>query len=91
MMDEKSAGTAREVANQQLDTLEERADGAVDTTKETIHEPRNEAESLINQALARVEQVWKQQQPKARALYGHTPVAGARRFLAGRLPDRWIQ
>ncbi|HKT34669.1 MAG TPA: hypothetical protein VJR03_07540 [Nitrospira sp.] len=64
MMDEPIAGTARQVASQQLDTLEEQADGAVDSTKETIHEFRNEAEDFIDQALRRLQQVWNQQQPK---------------------------
>ena len=50
---EKIAGTAQRVAKRELDTVEEGVDNAIDSSKETVHELRTEAEDIIDHALNR--------------------------------------
>ncbi len=64
MMKDKIVGTAQQMVNEELDTVEGGVDNAIDSTKDAVHELRNEAEDIIDRAFGRFKELWDDQQPK---------------------------
>ena len=63
-MKDRIAGTAQQLVNGELDTVEGGVDNAIDSTKDAVHELRNEAEDIIDRAFGRFKELWQDQQPK---------------------------
>ena len=64
MMKDKIVGTAQQLVNGELDTVEGGVDNAIDSTKDAVHELRNEADDIIDRAFGRFKELWQDQQPK---------------------------
>jgi ElaB/YqjD/DUF883 family membrane-anchored ribosome-binding protein len=94
---EKIAGTAQQVAKQELDTVEEGVDNVIDTSKEAVHELRIEAEDIIDQAFNRFRMFWDQQRPKVESYVASHPwlVLGSflliGYFISGRQRGRRVE
>jgi hypothetical protein len=63
-MKDRIAGTAQQLVNGELDTVKGGVDNAIDSTKDAVHELRNEAEDIIDRAFGRFKELWQDQQPK---------------------------
>ena len=60
---DKIAGSAQQVVDQELDAVEGGVN-AIASTKDAVHELRNEAEDIIDRAFGRFKELWQDQQPK---------------------------
>jgi ElaB/YqjD/DUF883 family membrane-anchored ribosome-binding protein len=61
--EDQLVGTAKDVMNQNLDRVESGVDTAIDSTKEAVHELRNEAEEVVDRTLNRVKGAWEGRRP----------------------------
>ena len=61
---DKIGESAQQVVDQELDAVKGGMDNAIDSTKDVVHELRNEAENIIDRAFGRFKELWENQQPK---------------------------
>lgn len=65
---EKLTGAAKTVVDEGLHTVEAAVNTAIDSTKEVVHEMRNDAMEAVNQTVSRsvgnVKEYWDEQQPR---------------------------
>jgi ElaB/YqjD/DUF883 family membrane-anchored ribosome-binding protein len=61
---DKTGESAQQVVDQELDAAEGGVDNAIHSTKDAVHELRNEAEDIIDRAFGRFKELWQDQQPK---------------------------
>ena len=73
MMKDKIVGTAQQLVNEELDTVGGGVDNAIDSTKDAVHELRNEAEDIIDRAFGRFKELWDSQQPKVEKFIASHP------------------
>src|SRR5690349_14123550 len=73
-----------DVVSDNLDRVEAHLDSTVDRTKETVHELRNEAEAVAEQALTRVQSVLADA-AEARQSHGSAPLARPRKPVDPRI------
>ena len=64
---------AQQIVQDELDSVEERVDKAIERTKDSVHELRNNAEDVIDQAFTRGKSVWQQQQEKVERFVSSHP------------------
>ena len=59
--------------NQKLDTVEDGMDNAIDSTKDAVHELRNEAEDIVDRAFGHFTELWQDQQAKVEKFMASHP------------------
>ena len=62
--EDQLVGTAKDVMNQNLDRVETGVDTAIDSTKQAVHELRNEAQDVVDRTLNRVKGAWEERRPR---------------------------
>jgi ElaB/YqjD/DUF883 family membrane-anchored ribosome-binding protein len=73
--------SAQQVVDQELDAVEGGVDNAIDSTKDAVHELRNEAEDIIDRAFGRFKELWQDQQPKVEKYIASHPWLALGAFL----------
>ncbi len=91
---DKIAGSAQQVMEKGLDEVEGGVDNAIGSTKDAVHELRNEAEDIVDRAFGRFKELWQDRQPKVEKYIASHPWLVLGGFLvvgyliAGRLGNR---
>ena len=86
---DKIAGSAQQVVDQELKVVEGGVDNAIDSTKDAVHNLRNEAEDIIDRVFGRVKEPLARSAAQGGEVHRLTSLARTGGIPASRVLHSW--